>query len=237
MGPNKPPLGTKVLETWDDSTYYGSPFQKSCATGVLTTPLFFHPLKGGFPPSKNYPTTTTTTTTTTQHNTMPSNPDTATRASIVALKALSGKTTREIALLTGLSISSINRIYARAIERGFDPNVLPLIVRDEHVQDGARSGRPKKLTTEAAEMSLAKVHLDRYGREKTCADIAGELSSEGFPVSATTIWRVLRKAGLRKAKPTRKPGLTQMEKERLEWCQAQADSEAWVDTTDEEGTA
>ena len=34
-----------------------------------------------------------------------------------------------------------------------------------------------------------------------------------------TVWRVLRKSGLRKTKPTRKPGLTErMKMERLEFC-------------------
>jgi transposase len=152
---------------------------------------------------------------------MPSNPDIAMRASVVALKAQSGKTTREIAFLTGLSISSINRIYARAIERGFDPNQIPLIVRDDYVRDAARSGRPKVQIEETIERSLAKVRLDRYGREKTYADIAGELSNEGISISAISVWRILRKAGLQKTKPTRKPGLTlKMRKERLNWCPA-----------------
>jgi hypothetical protein len=73
------------------------------------------------------------------NNIMPSNSDIATRASIVALKALSGKTTKDIAILTSLSISLVNWIYTRAIKRGFNLNILPLTVRDEHVQDDAQS--------------------------------------------------------------------------------------------------
>lgn len=154
---------------------------------------------------------------------MSPSPDIATRATVVALKAKSGKSTREVAFLTGLSVSTVNRIYSRAIQRGFDPDLVPIIIRDEFVKDGVRSGRPRQQTAEATEKALAKVRLDRYGREKTCADIAGELSLEGLSISATTIWRILRKAGLRKTKPTRKPGLTQkMRKERLEWCKAHA---------------
>ncbi|KAJ5167362.1 uncharacterized protein N7482_006143 [Penicillium canariense] len=61
--------------------------------------------------------------------------------------------------------------------------------------------------------------LNRYGREKSCADLAGELSKEGIIISATTIWRILKNAGLRKTKPTRKPGLTKkMKADRLAWC-------------------
>jgi hypothetical protein len=63
------------------------------------------------------------------------------------------------------------------------------------------------------------VRLDRYGREKSCADLAGELSEIGINISATTIWRILKNAGLRKTKPTRKPGLTKkMKADRLAWC-------------------
>ncbi|PQM43535.1 hypothetical protein VC83_09662 [Pseudogymnoascus destructans] len=44
-------------------------------------------------------------------------------------------------------------------------------------------------------------------------------SLQGIDISATTTWRVLRTAGFRKTKPTRKPGLTKkMRAERLKWC-------------------
>lgn len=66
---------------------------------------------------------------------------------------------------------------------------------------------------------------DRYGREKTGADLAGELSEElNIDISATTVIRCLKKLGYPKTKPTRKPGLTQrMKDERLKWCQDHAD--------------
>lgn len=58
--------------------------------------------------------------------------DIATRALVVALKApCGGKTSAEIAALTGLSPRTVNSIYARAVERGFDPHQLPLTLRDE----------------------------------------------------------------------------------------------------------
>ncbi|KAJ5909172.1 hypothetical protein N7495_001854, partial [Penicillium taxi] len=79
----------------------------------------------------------------------------------------------------------------------------PLIITDAYFADASRSDRPKKQTPEVIDSALAKVRLDRYGREKTCADIAGEL------------W----KAGLQKTKPTRKPGLTaKMRANQLAWC-------------------
>ncbi|KAJ5160333.1 uncharacterized protein N7482_007337 [Penicillium canariense] len=121
---------------------------------------------------------------------MPKQPDIATRATVVALKAYTSKSSHEIATITNLSISAVNKIYARAIERGFE------------------------------------VRLDRYGREKSCADLAGELSKEGIIISAATIWRILKNAGLRKTKPTRKPGLTKkMKADRLAWC---LEHQAWT---------
>lgn len=151
---------------------------------------------------------------------MPPNTDIATRALIVTLKSPSGgKTTAEISEITGISSRQVNRIYARAIERGFDPNHRPLTIRDEFLRDASRPGRPTKQTDNNQIEILAKVRRDRFGREKTCADIAGELSADGIEISAVTVWRILRKAGFHKTKPTRKPGLTKkMRKERLQWC-------------------
>ena len=154
-----------------------------------------------------------------QANMGPAQHDIATRASIVSLKSVGGKTTLEIHGLTGIPIRTINEIYARAIKRGFDPHSLPLKITDEFLKDGARLGRPTKQTEETRQILELKVRFDRYGREKTAADLAGELASEGIEISATTVHRVLKKAGFRKTKPTRKPGLTQkMKDDRLRWC-------------------
>ncbi|OBT70526.1 hypothetical protein VF21_10464, partial [Pseudogymnoascus sp. 05NY08] len=118
---------------------------------------------------------------------MAPNTDISTRALIVTLKSpVGGKTTAEVAEKTGLSSRQVNKIYARAIERGFDPNHTPLTLRDEWLQDAPRSGRPLKRTTIAQDEVVAKVRNDRYGREKACADIAGELSLQGVDISSTT---------------------------------------------------
>ena len=119
--------------------------------------------------------------------------DLATRALIVAYKA-DGKTNHEITGMTGAEKRTINSIYARAIERGFDPAVRPLKLENKHVEDAPRTGRPSK-QQQAFEKVVNLVRRDRYGREKTCADIAGDLSQEGLDISASTVWRVLRKAG------------------------------------------
>ncbi|PHH81602.1 hypothetical protein CDD82_352 [Ophiocordyceps australis] len=130
--------------------------------------------------------------------------DIATRAMVVILK-FSGKTGPEIAELAGISERQVNRIYAKAKERGFDPASRPLILKDDFLIDAPRSGRPSKQTDDIKEAIATTICRDGNGREKTTANIAAELTSEGFPISSTTIYRVLKKSGLRKTKPTRKP--------------------------------
>ncbi|KAK2122168.1 hypothetical protein NOF04DRAFT_1337507 [Fusarium oxysporum II5] len=74
---------------------------------------------------------------------MAPNTDIATRAFVVSLKApCSGKTTNEFAEITGLSVRQVNRIYARAIERGVDPNHGLVVILDSYLEDAPRSGRP-----------------------------------------------------------------------------------------------
>ena len=140
--------------------------------------------------------------------------DLATRALIIAYKA-DGKTNQEITGLTGVKKRTINSIYARAIKRGFNPALRPIKLENKHVKDASRSRRPLK-QQEAFEKVVSLVRRDQYSREKTCADIASNLSQDSLDISASTVWRVFRKAGYKKTKPTRKPGLTkQMRKERL----------------------
>jgi hypothetical protein len=67
----------------------------------------------------------------------------STRAQIVTLKAI-GQTTAEVIAVTGLAERTIQSIYSRAVERGFDPAVRPIIILDHYVKDAPRSGRPKR---------------------------------------------------------------------------------------------
>ena len=148
--------------------------------------------------------------------------DNSTRAAVVVLKAI-GKPNHKITGLTRVEKRTINSIYARAIERGFDPGLRPLQLEDKHLEDAHRPGRPSKQST-VSQQVVDTVRTDRYRREKSCADIAGLLSQQGFSVSASTVSRVLREEGFRKTKPTRKPRLTkQMREERYRWCQEHAD--------------
>jgi transposase len=140
--------------------------------------------------------------------------DIATRTAAIMMSVF-GVEPRHISDWTGIPTETVKTIYKRAIERGFDPSQRPFTLIDAYVADASRSGRPRKHTPELETIVLAKVRRHRYGREKTCAEIASEL----LDISATTVWRVLRGAGLKKTKPTRKPGLTdRMRTDRLNWC-------------------
>lgn len=134
---------------------------------------------------------------------MAHNTDIATRAFVVTLKSpCSGKTTAQVSDITGLPKNTINYIYARAIARGFDPNQRPMVIKNCYVEDAPRNGRPTKRTQEMKKAAIAKVLHSPYGRKKTCAEIASELASEGMEISPTSVSRILKAAGFRKAKVT-----------------------------------
>ena len=148
---------------------------------------------------------------------MAPNTDLSTRALIVTLKSpFGGKSTTQISAITGISPRTIDAIYGRACQRGFEPNAPMIKLLSEHLKDAPRAGRPRKQEA-VHEAALKKVRHDRYGREKSCADIAGDLSVHGYNVSSTTVWRVLKAASYKKTKPTRKPRLTKkIRQERLD---------------------
>lgn len=106
---------------------------------------------------------------------------------------------------------TVNTIYCKAITRCLNPDENKMIL-NYHIEDGKRTGRPNMQTEEIVEDVLSKVRRDRFAREKTCAQIASDVGG----VSYITVWRILRAYRYRKAKPTRKPGLTdEMKRARL----------------------
>jgi transposase len=127
--------------------------------------------------------------------------DIAKRAIVVACKA-NGISNTTISEQIGLSASTIRNIYQRALENGFDPNSRPWTISDAMLADAPRSGRPTKRSLDVQNLVLSKVRLDQ---EKTYADIAEEMRIEGFDVSSSTVWRVMKDAGLTKTRPPRKP--------------------------------
>lgn len=72
------------------------------------------------------------------------------------------------------------------IKRGFNENQRPIHIEDAYVIDAPRSGRSQKQSTHR-DIIISKVRLDRYKREKSCADLAGDLSLLGLKISATKI--------------------------------------------------
>ena len=138
------------------------------------------------------------------------NTDIATRALVVSLKSpCYGKSTAEVVTITGLSKSTVNKIYARAVARGFNPDKQPIIIRDCYLEDAPHKGRPTKLTEETKEAVLAKLRCDQHEREKTCADISRELSSEGIHISSSSVHRVFKAAGIKKPNRRRKPVISE----------------------------
>ncbi len=102
--------------------------------------------------------------------------DIATRAFIVALKSpVGGKSTAEVAAMTGVKPRTVNNIYARAIERGFEPNGIPFIIKDSYFEDGPKTGRPTKRTEALQDTISTKVRGDHYARELSHADFAKQI--------------------------------------------------------------
>ena len=150
--------------------------------------------------------------------------DVATRSAVVALKSAGGCTTEEVSAKLGISTSQVNRIYASAIKRGFDPQNKPLKIENAFVETKSKSGRPTKLTDDVRDALLETLgNLD--GRSSSCADMSDYLSSSwNIQINKATIARCLKKMGYRKVKPTLKPGLTkEMRAARRQFAEAHKD--------------
>jgi hypothetical protein len=76
---------------------------------------------------------------------MAPNTDLSTRALIVTLKSpFGGKSTSQISAITGISPRTIDAIYGRACQRGFEPNGPTIKLLPEYLEDAPRIGRPRK---------------------------------------------------------------------------------------------
>ena len=136
----------------------------------------------------------------------------ATRAQALAMKAM-GATLQHIERITEIKRRTLQYIFKKARSRGWDPSSRPLIL-DGYIIDAPRTGSKVKITRKFEQRILKKVTTDRFGREKSCAYIAAECGC-----STQTIWRVLRRHGYRKTKPTRKPCLSrEMKEARLQFA-------------------
>ena len=77
---------------------------------------------------------------------MPSTPSSkklGTRALVLSLKSI-GKTTTKVYEILYLAKSTINKIYARAIKRGFNLNLRPIKINNKYITDAPRASRPRK---------------------------------------------------------------------------------------------
>jgi hypothetical protein len=93
-------------------------------------------------------------------------------------------------------------------------------VEVHHLEDAKRSGRPK-ISPVVAELIITTVTKNSTTRGWSCSQIAFAVSeTPGIKeVSASTVYRVLTKAGFSTYKRTVKPGLTKEQKDaRLKWC-------------------
>ncbi|KAJ9129430.1 hypothetical protein NKR23_g12534, partial [Pleurostoma richardsiae] len=115
--------------------------------------------------------------------------DLATRAQVLALKCV-GATNPTIQEQTGVPSRTINRIFDRAIDRGFDPMTQPCVILNRHVEDAPRwrrmtSTSSSRLSTASSE-SLA-IHITRDAatplswETSSAADDTGATRSHGAP--------------------------------------------------------
>jgi len=109
--------------------------------------------------------------------------DLATRAQALTLKMLNFSND-DITSITGMSKQTVWRYMDRAIERGLDLKARPIQILNHHVEDDPKPGRPRKKRPENKDAVVTKVRTDRFGREKSCANIADELGLSEREVGA-----------------------------------------------------
>lgn len=84
-------------------------------------------------------------------------------------------------------------LWAKALKRGFDPSARPVVILDCHVEDGQRTGRPRKKDQERDEV-LELVRSNPDGGEISCQAIADKLENR---ISASTVRTILNEPGLK----------------------------------------
>jgi transposase len=139
--------------------------------------------------------------------------DISLRAQVLTLSYCTFVTVEFIATATGYSVPNIYRIRRIAKDRGFDPHTS-LQILDKYTRHEEKSGRPRKATTEKEDEVIDLIIKDRYAREKTSAQLTREVE-----LSRSTVWRILKRRGYRKVKPSFKSGLiSEMKAARLAFC-------------------
>ncbi|KXN67971.1 hypothetical protein CONCODRAFT_42230, partial [Conidiobolus coronatus NRRL 28638] len=120
--------------------------------------------------------------------------DIPTRAIVVTLKGLENFSSSKVAEITGINSRTVDRIYKKARDRGFDPTVFPVQLSIEHLEDSARTGRIGKRSDELYNVITDKIKKREEEGMKPykCLELSNELKQEGFDVSKTTVWRALQ---------------------------------------------
>jgi hypothetical protein len=122
---------------------------------------------------------------------------------------------------TGMLRSAIFRLQEKAISRGWSSHSTnKQVVEPYHVDDAPRTSKPKT-STATAEFILKTMLKNSTTRGWSCNRIASEVSgTPGWqPVSASTVYRVLKEHSYGVYKRTVKLGLTKEQmQERLKWC-------------------
>jgi hypothetical protein len=136
---------------------------------------------------------------------------------IFTTKGNTPTTFQEIWDQTKVSRASVYKIRTKAVSHGWKEGS---IIEIEYVDDAPRSRRPKTSTATTL-FIIEVVTKNSTTRGWSCARIAQEVSStcRRQPVSASTVYRVLKENGYRVFKRIVKPGLQEEDKAaRLKWC-------------------
>ena len=116
---------------------------------------------------------------------------------------------------SGVSMYTVKRIIARAEAEGFNPRQDSRVL-DTYILNKAIPGRRKRIDDVVEQRLIASLSVDRAGREKSSEVLAYEQS-----ISVSSAQRILRRHGYTAVKPTRKPGLSQAQKDaRMKFCEA-----------------
>ncbi|KAI5926425.1 hypothetical protein F4810DRAFT_537967 [Camillea tinctor] len=104
----------------------------------------------------------------------------ATRAIIVALKSpFFNMSTRDIHSITGVPERTINNVYKRACDRGFDPQTPILTIKDEWLVDSPRSGRPRRSgEDDPGKHVVSRAARNRFGHDKSEQSRTEETAAE-----------------------------------------------------------
>jgi hypothetical protein len=139
--------------------------------------------------------------------------DIAARAQIVLLKEITTLTNAQIGARVGCDDRQVQRVVAKAKERGYQPGG---ILKDEYFENAPSKGKPSSVTPQIEEQVVAYVRQSKATRSYNLHQIA---EGSGSGLSKETIRKILHKQGFKKVKRTAKPGLTKAQKaRRWQWC-------------------